>query len=165
MNRAMDFFKVLSLAILLGATGCAKKTKPDQEPTSPAPAAASTPDSSPRDSDSQNALGLVTIHFTYDSSVLDAAGKAALKSNADILKQHIDTHVQIEGHCDQRGGAQYNLALGERRARVVEKYLAIEGVAQSRITVISMGKEKPLDAAETEEAYAKNRRANFVITE
>jgi peptidoglycan-associated lipoprotein len=160
-----DWLAILPLAVLLGANGCAKKSKPDQDLPISAPINASAEDARPHDSDNQNALGLVTIHFAYDSSNLDAAAKAALKRNVKILKNHIETHLQIEGHCDERGGEQYNLALGERRAHMVEKYLSVSGISPSRITVISMGKEKPLDTAETEEAYAKNRRANFVITE
>jgi peptidoglycan-associated lipoprotein len=165
MIRKSIWLTMLPLAFFLGAGGCAKKTKPDEELPSTVPALTSAPDTTPHDSDSQNALGLSTIHFAYDSSVLDTAAKETLKSNVKILKKNVRAHVQIEGHCDQRGGTQYNLALGERRAIMVKKYLTVMGVGPKRVTTISMGKEKPLDTADTEEAYAKNRRANFVVTE
>lgn len=115
-------------------------------------------------SDAGNAMGLHTVHYTYDSSLLTADAKNTLKSNAAILKSNPSVHVQIEGHCDQRGGIQYNIALGERRANSAKHYLEDLGIAEARITTISYGKERLLDPAETEEAYAKNRRANFVIT-
>ncbi|MBU6153893.1 MAG: OmpA family protein, partial [Bdellovibrionales bacterium] len=72
--------------------------------------------------------------------------------------------IQVEGHCDQRGGIQYNIALGEKRSNAVKKFLTGQGIAGDRISVISFGKEKPVDSAETEAAYAKNRRGNFVVT-
>ena len=76
----------------------------------------------------------------------------------------MNIHVQIEGHCDQRGGIQYNLALGEKRAEAVKKYLIGLGVGGSRIQTISYGKEHLLDSSSTEDAYSRNRRANFVLT-
>jgi peptidoglycan-associated lipoprotein len=109
-------------------------------------------------------MGLQTVFFPYDSSVLDDSAKAALKNNADLMKQNSSIKVQIEGHCDQRGGVQYNIALGEKRANSTVKYLQDMGVDGDRMTVISFGKEKPLDSGNTEEAYSKNRRANFVLT-
>ena len=93
-----------------------------------------------------------------------AEAKTALKANAAILKSNPSLHIQIEGHCDQRGGIQYNIALGERRAISTMHFLEDRGVSAGRITTISYGKERPIDPAENEEAYAKNRRANFVIT-
>ena len=116
------------------------------------------------DSDSGKAMGLQTVHFPYDSFVLDSEAKSFLASNANIMKDKANLKVQIEGHCDARGGIQYNIALGEKRANSVKKYIVDLGVAGDRITVISFGKEKPVDPGTTEEAYAKNRRGNFVIT-
>ena len=82
--------------------------------------------------------------------------------NAAWMKANPDVTVQIEGHCDARGSTEYNLALGERRARAVKAYLVSIGVIASHLTIISYGKEKPLVAGTTEAAYAANRRANFV---
>jgi peptidoglycan-associated lipoprotein len=116
------------------------------------------------DSDSGKAGGLQTVHFGYDSFILDESSKAVLDTNADILKTKSTLRVQVEGHCDQRGGIQYNLGLGEKRASIVKKYLLDKGIAADRIATISYGKEKLLDTTDTETAYTKNRRANFAIT-
>jgi peptidoglycan-associated lipoprotein len=114
-------------------------------------------------SDNGNALGLETIHFDYDSSLLNAKNKVLLKKDAAVLKSHGSIVIQVEGHTDSRGGIQYNIALGEKRAQSVQHFLQDHGIAKDRISIVSYGKEKPLDTAETEAAYAKNRRANFVI--
>lgn len=113
-------------------------------------------------SDSGKIDGLVTIHFEYDKSVLSAEAKKGLADNARWIKAHGDTKVQIEGHCDERGSIEYNLALGERRAKAVKAYLLSLGADSKRLSVISYGKEKPLDRGDSEAAMAKNRRANFV---
>jgi len=161
------FQKFLRTSGLLGlvllsaalATGCAKKQKPDE--ISPG---TDMSDMSLGDSDSGRALGLVTIRFPYDSFALDGEAKEGLKNNASILKDKASVAVQIEGHCDSRGGVQYNIALGEKRANAVKKALEGMGVAAGRISTISYGKERLLDPSETEAAHSKNRRANFVIT-
>jgi peptidoglycan-associated lipoprotein len=148
------------MTFVLGA-GCTKKAKEDEGSV---PNAASADENHAGDSDSGGAMGLQTVHFPYDSAILDTQGKSAVKSNSDILKAHPTLKIQVEGHCDQRGGIQYNIALGEKRANSVKNLLKDEGVTEDRITIISFGKEKPVDPSETEAAYAKNRRANFVIT-
>ena len=151
----------LALAAALAMSACAKKNqvKPDDLNS-----VANADQNMNGDSDSGKAMGLQTIHFGYDNYTLDAEAKGILKGNAQIMKDHASVAIQVEGHCDQRGGIQYNVALGEKRANAVKKFMTDMGVKSERITVISFGKEKPVDSAETEEAYAKNRRANFVIT-
>ncbi len=116
------------------------------------------------DSDSGKAMGLQTIHFAYDSYILDDSNKAILQANTQILKDKSSIKVQVEGHCDVRGGIQYNLALGEKRANAVKKFLIDGGIAADRLSIISFGKEKLLDPSDSEAAGAKNRRATFVIT-
>ncbi len=116
------------------------------------------------DSDSERAFGLQTIHFPYDSSLLNSVEKNILQANASILKAHSQMKIQIEGHCDARGGIQYNIALGEKRADATRKYLEDLGIAVERIAIVSFGKEKPIDLNTTEAAYTRNRRANFVVT-
>jgi peptidoglycan-associated lipoprotein len=155
------FFASVMAALPLMA-GCShKKTKPDNEETYAATAAAS---SDPVSSDLGNAYGLQTIHFSFDSNLLDQSAKSELDSNAQVLMKNPAVKIQVEGYCDNRGGIQYNIALGERRAQEVKHYLQDRGVGSERISTISYGKERPLDTADTEEAYAKNRRANFVVT-
>jgi peptidoglycan-associated lipoprotein len=87
-----------------------------------------------------------------------------LKANSAFLKKFPNIKIQIEGHCDERGTNEYNLALGERRANSTKKYLLSLGVSENRMSTISYGEEKPMDSAHNEEAWAKNRRAHFVIT-
>jgi peptidoglycan-associated lipoprotein len=105
-----------------------------------------------------------TVFFALDSSELDDSGRATVSANADILKKYSTWVVTIEGHCDERGTAEYNLALGERRAVVVRAYLLSLGIAPDRLRTVSYGKEFPFDTAHNEAAWAKNRRAHFVIT-
>jgi len=107
---------------------------------------------------------LKPVFFEYDSSEINAAAQAALQGNVGILKQYPSWTITIEGHCDERGSAEYNLALGERRAVAARAYLVSLGVSADRLRTVSYGKEFPFDAGHDESAYAKNRRAHFVIT-
>jgi peptidoglycan-associated lipoprotein len=103
------------------------------------------------------------IHFDFDSAVLVPAAQEILQSKATWLQDNPDNTVIIEGHCDERGTNAYNLALGDRRAEAVKAFLEDLGIAASRMTTISYGEEKPVDPGHNEEAWAKNRRAHFVI--
>ena len=103
------------------------------------------------------------IHFEYDSSELSAMAKLVIKEKAAWLKENYSVSVTIEGHCDERGTTDYNLALGERRANAVKMYLINLGVVASRLNTISYGEEQPVDMGKTESAYRKNRRAHFSI--
>lgn len=153
---------ILTTALGLAACSSAKKAEDEGAPTS----APSVDENSNQmgDSDSGQAMGIQTITFGYDSFVLEADERAKLKANADIMKNSSGIKVQIEGHCDNRGGIQYNIALGEKRANAVKKALEGMGIGGDRLTTISYGKERPLDPGNTEAAFAKNRRANFAIT-
>ncbi|MCK5695966.1 MAG: OmpA family protein [Desulfobacula sp.] len=102
------------------------------------------------------------IHFEYDSSDLSSMAKMVLKEKAAWLKTNY-VSVTIEGHCDDRGTTEYNLALGERRASTAKSYLINLGVAASRLNTISYGEEQPIDSSATETAYRENRRAHFAI--
>jgi peptidoglycan-associated lipoprotein len=103
------------------------------------------------------------VHFAFDSEDLDDVARAILDDNALWLRDNPKTRVEVEGHCDNRGTIEYNLALGARRARAVQEYLTGQGVAGDRITTISYGKELPLCQEETEECWARNRRAHSVV--
>lgn len=155
------------VAAALVAVGCASK-KPNNSPDSLAAGSNGSNNGLSLelkgDSDSGTAGGLQTVYFGFDSSSLDGSAKDAVKNNADFLKSNASVEVQVEGHCDERGGIQYNLALGERRAKAVKDYLVALGVAAKRITVISYGKEKPVAFGHDESGWGKNRRANFVVT-
>jgi len=103
------------------------------------------------------------IHFDFDKFSILPAESEILKENSALLKKYPGMKFQIEGHCDERGTGEYNLALGERRASSAKKYLISLGIEPSRITTISYGEERPFDQTHNEEAWAKNRRAHFVI--
>ncbi len=116
------------------------------------------------DSDSSKAGALKTVYFDFNSAALSQDTKDALNNNAEFMKKNPSVKIQVEGHCDERGGVQFNLALGERRAKGVREYLQGQGVEASRIATISLGKEKPVAFGHDEESWSKNRRANFVVT-
>jgi peptidoglycan-associated lipoprotein len=103
------------------------------------------------------------VNYAFDSAVLDATAQAILKDKAGWLKQNADVATTIEGHCDERGTVAYNVALGERRAEAAKAFLVNLGVPAAKMTTISFGKEKPLDPGHNEQAWAKNRRAHFVL--
>lgn len=104
-----------------------------------------------------------TVYFTFDSYALDSAAQSTLDQQAAILLRNTAVSVVIEGHCDDRGTREYNLALGERRATAVKDYLVAYGVTPGRIRVISYGKERPVAFGDSDAAQAKNRRAVTVV--
>jgi peptidoglycan-associated lipoprotein len=154
----------LFLAFVMAATGCKTAKKSDADSLTGSSGTAASEDGGFGDSDSGRAMGIMTVTFPYDSSTLSEEAKSTLAKNAQIMKDKASIKVQIEGHCDSRGGIQYNLALGEKRANAVRSYLRERGVAANRMTTISYGKERLMAAGDSEDAHAKNRRANFVIT-
>ena len=103
------------------------------------------------------------IHFDFDSAQLTDTAKALLREKADWLKDNPGQSIIIEGHCDERGTTEYNLALGERRASAAKQYLQDLGIGAFRMTTVSYGEERPLDPGQNEAAYSKNRRAQFVL--
>lgn len=115
------------------------------------------------DSDSGNAGALRTVYFAFNSAGLSSSTKSTLEANADFLKSNTAVEVQVEGHADERGGREYNMALGENRARAIKNYLIALGVEGSRITTTSYGKERPISFGHSEDSWSQNRRGNFVI--
>ena len=107
---------------------------------------------------------LKDIYFDFDKYDIRQGDAEILKGNAALLTKFPNVKIQIEGHCDERGTGEYNLALGERRANSTKNYLVSLGISVNRISIISYGKERPLDPGHNEEAWAKNRRAHTVIT-
>ena len=105
-----------------------------------------------------------TVFFAFDSSSLSAEAQAALDTQVAWLKKHDDVNVIVQGHCDDRGTREYNLALGERRANAVKQYLVSQGIVESRISTISYGKERPAVLGNNEAAWAQNRRAITVVS-
>jgi len=108
-------------------------------------------------------FGSEDVYFEFDSSVLTFDSQELLKEKAEWLKNNSGARTVIEGHCDERGTSEYNLALGDRRAESAKTFLINLGISASRMTTISYGEEKPVDTGDSESAYAKNRRAHFVL--
>ena len=166
---------LLAAAALVAVAGCAKK-RPAELP--PAPGAA--PSDSGRGAYDANAGGAGavtpgsaadfkrsvqsdTVHFAVDQYDIDAESRAILDAQAAWLARYPNVRVTIEGHCDERGTREYNLALGERRANAAKNYLAERGVSAGRMSVISYGKERPIALGSDDASYAQNRRAVTVV--
>ena len=184
--------QVLCAVVLALAVGhaCAKKQPPIARPTPPPPAATGDPSARPpappepvrepvpvppepvvddpiagRDiGDINKNSPFQPVFFSLDSSDVDGTAQQALNANAEILKKYPTWVITIEGHTDERGTAEYNLALGERRAMAARTYLISLGVSADRLRTVSYGKEFPFDPGHDEAAWAKNRRAQFVLT-
>ena len=107
---------------------------------------------------------LANVFFALDSSDLTDEARATLQKNADYMKKWNSIKTSVEGHCDERGTAEYNLALGERRAAAVRTYLTSLGIGADRVTVVSKGKEQPVCTARAESCYTQNRRGHVIIT-
>jgi peptidoglycan-associated lipoprotein len=114
--------------------------------------------------DLNNEHPLDDAYFDYDKSTVRADAQSVMQKNADWLKRWSSTQISIEGHCDERGSAAYNLGLGSRRATAVKDYLVNLGVPASRITIVSKGKEQPFCAQADESCWQQNRRGHFMIT-
>jgi peptidoglycan-associated lipoprotein len=108
-----------------------------------------------------NALGMTVFYFEFDRSDLSAEARAALVHHANHLKANPSTSYRLEGHADERGTREYNLALGERRAQAIERYLQVQGVASRQLETISYGEENPVATGTTEAAYSRNRRVEL----
>jgi len=185
---AVTLVTFLVFALGFTATACGKKTPPLARPTPPPPTASSPPSRPPAPpepvveptivppepvpSDTISSASLDDLNrnsplkpafFDYDSADLEAPARAALTENAMVLKRYSSWTVTIEGHCDESGTAEYNLALSERRAVAARTYLMSLGISADRLRTVSYGKEFPFDPGHDDAAYAKNRRAHFVI--
>ena len=106
---------------------------------------------------------LKDIHFNFDQYDLDSNSKKVLEQNATYLKSNPDMRVEIQGHCDERGTNNYNIALGERRAHSTKKYLVAQGVNSHQVNIISYGEEKPFCSDSNENCWHQNRRAHFMV--
>jgi peptidoglycan-associated lipoprotein len=164
-----------ALAIL--SLGCGHKPKPEmpepvsqeetpqQTETPASPSQVSDESASPKElNDAQRAALEERIAFDFDRSDLSAAAREKLSAKAEILRGLPDLSVRVEGHADERGSDEYNLALSNRRAAAAMRYLMSQGIAQERLEAAGYGEERPLDPAETETAWAKNRRDEFRVT-
>jgi peptidoglycan-associated lipoprotein len=187
-RMGMSRFVAVGVVMALVAAGCGKKPAPVARPmpppvstdtgSTPAPPPPPTPVEEPvlpapapgdaigsKDLDALNRESpLAPVYFGLDSFEINAEGRTILQNTAQILQKQPTWQVTVEGHCDERGTAEYNLSLGERRAVAAKTYLVSLGVSADRLRTVSYGKEFPFDPGHDESAYAKNRRAHFVIT-
>jgi len=191
MSRRTASLLALALTAALTVAACGGKKGPVEGPTPPPPAtfpgATTTPPPPPApvpepppimiedpipsdplagmDTDEINRQApLKPVFFAYDSDTIDAEGQRVLAANAAVLQQYLTWAITIEGHSDERGTAEYNLALAERRALSVKAYLMSLGISADRMRTVSYGKEFPFDPGQNEAAWAKNRRGHFVVT-
>jgi peptidoglycan-associated lipoprotein len=182
---------VLAAFVALSAGACHKKVPPVARPIPPPPSpTVSTPTKPPAPAEpvrepvmtppapiNEDRVSTATldeinknsplkpVFFDYDSADISADGQKILDGNADVLKKNQAWVITIEGHCDERGTAEYNLALGERRAVSARTYLVSLGILADRIRTVSYGKEFPFDPGHNEAAWARNRRDHFVVTQ
>jgi peptidoglycan-associated lipoprotein len=189
MKNGVRVCAAIALAAAIAAGGCAKK-KPAPPPAAPPPAAAPTPTTPPPPpppppapraapapaatedeafaSKSLDQLNgehpLGDAYFDLDSSQIRSDSQPILQKDADWMKRWPSTKVSVEGHCDSRGSAEYNLALGNRRATAVRDYLTSLGIAGDRVQIVSKGKEQPVCSDEAESCWSQNRRGHFLIT-
>lgn len=192
MKRRAILTILLSLTLIVAATSCRSRKKTDPpKPLPPvvettpevAPPPATTVEPPERDfpatEPDPNVLSSDLIEanrqarergflrdafFQFDASTLDDDAQSALRATADWLRSNPQYTIRVEGHCDERGTEQYNLALGDRRAEAAVAYLATLGVDRGRIQTVSYGEERPFETGSTEEAWAQNRRAHIVLT-
>jgi len=157
---------ILGAGIVAVFLGCAKKqvVKAEEEVTKPKAEAPKTEEMSPQAARAKEVEQLLqTIHFDFDKYEIRPGDAKILKENAKVLREYPEVKVVIEGHCDERGSDEYNLALGERRAKAARDYLVTLGIKKKRLSAISYGEERPVDPGHDEDAWAKNRRAEFRI--
>ncbi len=170
MKKSLILALMLFL-IALGLAGCGggEAAKPEAKPApEQGPGNAAQPSGADQKSLQGQALEdkakslQKRIYFAFDSSAIDADNRAIIEANAAYLSANPQAKVTLEGHCDERGTREYNLALGERRAQAVERMLRVLGVAGNRVSTVSYGEEKPVAMGHDESAWRQNRRVEFV---
>ena len=191
MSRLRVVLPAVGLCLALGVAGCAKKAPAPAPPAPPPPAPATTPAPPPppppppapapapeaarplteeevfakkslEELNAEKPLG--DVFFLYDNASVSEEGRATLQKNLEWLRKWSGTRVLIEGHCDNRGTPEYNLALGEQRAASVRDYLVSLGLPATRVTIVSKGEEQPFCNEDAESCFAQNRRGHFLIT-
>lgn len=163
--RKNRLFAALVLTFGIALTNCSDdeevpeepfKTQPEEVPATPPPSDAGAV--------SQDEISQTVVYFAFDEYTLTPTAQDALNKLSDFMKASSSAVVQIEGHCDERGSIEYNLALGERRAQSVKNYLVQLGIDPARLPTISYGEEKPISSGSGESAWSQNRRAAFVVS-
>ncbi len=171
-----SLFVVLMIAVMAAAVGCSSKQAKSDAPATDDDAKRRAEEEALRqrqleEQRRREAAALAAakeeigrmIHFDFDKYDLKPEARSVLQAKAQVLKQYSNLKVVVEGHCDERGTEEYNLALGEKRAKSAYEFLVLMGIQGSRLSTVSYGKAKPLDPAKNEAAYAKNRRCEFKV--
>ncbi len=172
MGKRLVGVLALSALIIIGGSGCSSKKKGTEAGSEGAGTGGMNEEGIGTGSSLDRArkgLGpgeggpLADIHFGFDSYEVDDASRATLQSNGNWMRENLGSKIEIEGHCDERGTVEYNLALGAKRARAAKDYLVALGVTADRLSTISYGEELSLCQEHSEECWARNRRAHFVV--
>jgi len=161
MNKSMWILLAITLFLSVFITGCPKKTPPPPPPVEiPPEPQIQEPVVEP---EPEPELDLRTIYCDFDKSSIKPDQQARLTDNAEQMRQFPDVRVLIEGHCDERGTNEYNMALGARRANSVKNFLTEYGIAATRLQTKSWGEEKPVCTQKTDSCWDRNRRVDFII--
>ncbi len=147
--------------MLVLACGCRKQ--PVETPVFEAPVEQVKPAQTVPEAVAEMAANFMKVQFELDQAALSSASMTALQANAAIMQKHPTIRVEIQGHADERGTTEYNLALGEKRARAVKEALSSMGVSDSRLAIVTYGEEKPVASGSNETAWSENRRAEFRV--
>lgn len=162
--RTKSVVGVFSVALAVASVSCSKnEQKPDEVVTPEAVDSPGAPEDVGNLSGAQD-LASQAVYFAFDDYTINAAAEATLGTLGDKLKGSAATQVQVQGHCDERGSIEYNLALGKLRAEAVKKYLVSVGVSAAQLSTVSYGEVKPAVEGHDESAWSQNRRADFVVT-
>ncbi len=159
--KSKHMLAVATLLFGFATTACTDDEQKTEEPVQPT--ASTEPAPAPEAAPAEN-FAPQTVFFAFDDYTLSSDAQSQLQGMADHLKKAQEAVVQVEGHCDERGSIEYNLALGERRAQSVKNYLTQLGIDAARLSTISYGEEKPAAEGHDEAAWQKNRRAEFTLT-
>ena len=168
LYRSLNLFLILTMALILGACASGVKLDDIDGPSKKAAAGSAPTTSQPNPfanqpwNDPKNPLFNKSFYFEFDSYVVKAGDQVTLTTHAKFLNANKNQKVIIQGNTDDRGTAEYNLALGQKRSEAVKKALVAQGVGESQLEAVSLGKEKPANPAQTEAAFKENRRADFV---
>jgi len=164
----MNRLTLLALVFLVGCDGCKKKVVTDPTDGNGSNITAPVDPNAGKKETPAPIVEMIKnfsrVFFDFDAATLSSGGKEALEANAAIMGQYPDIKLEIQGHADERGTTDYNLALGQKRADAVVQYLLARGISSSRVKSVSYGEERPLDGRSTERAWAVNRRAEFIVT-
>jgi peptidoglycan-associated lipoprotein len=151
--------------IALTLAACHKKPPEPELVVAPTPTPVEEAPAKPQPATPQPDLELTSVYFDFDRSEVRADQVPGLDADLRALQADPRVTIEIQGHCDERGTTEYNLALGERRAHAVKQWLVLRGVGESRIRTVTYGEERPADAGHDEAAWARNRRADLIVVE